>query len=91
MIYTIIVLSVTVVVLLFYLGYFYLLARLGEEMLKSKDSMILDLQIIIRKRNYKIRVLNSQIKHYKLRVDPIEWANYYFGELYTRNKHSKIK
>lgn len=85
MIYAIIGLSITVVALLFYCGYFYLLARLGEEMLKSKDSMILSLRVTIQRRNRAIYELKEQVRRYKLRADPVEWVNYYF----LNNKKNK--
>lgn len=79
MIFTIIVLSIVVVVLLFYCGYFYLHARLGEEMLKSKDSMILSLRATVGRRNSTICELKEEVRLYKLRADPVEWVNYYFS------------
>lgn len=79
MIYAIIALSIVVVVLLFYTGYFFLHARLGEEMLKSKDSMILSLRETVDRRNSTICELKEEIRLYKLRADPVEWVNYYFS------------
>lgn len=85
MIFTIIILSIVVVVLLFYCGYFYLHARLGEEMLKSKDSMILSLRATVGRRNSTINELKKQVWYYKLKADPVEWVNYYF----PNNKKNK--